>query len=236
MALTFRPAPIMTLAALPALALLLTLGQWQWARFDMKRDAPPPQAVAEAIRPLEDVLATGPAERMPVRATGSWQPGAIQVYALVDGRRGARQFLRLETGAGAVLVDRGWVREGDVAPVPTGTGSVDGVLRAGVRANAFTPDNDPASGTWYWPDIPAMGQALGSPLATEAFYVAQITVDPLQTGTPTANPWADPKGADQLPAERHLGYALTWWGLAAALIGVWLAVQLRTGRIGWKRN
>lgn len=236
MALTFRPAPIMTLAALPALALLLTLGQWQWARFDMKRDAPPPQAVAEAIRPLETVLAAGPAERMPVRAAGSWQPGAIEVYGLVDGKRGNRQFLRLETAAGAVLVDRGWVPEGETAPVPTGPGTVDGVLRVGARANAFTPDNDPAAGIWYWPDIPAMAQALGGPLATEAFYVAQINVDPLATGTATANPWADPKGADQLPAERHLGYALTWWGLAAALVGVWLAVQLRTGRIGWRRG
>lgn len=236
MALTFRPAPFMTLATLPALALLLTLGQWQWARFDMKRDAPSPQAIAGAIRSLETVLAAGPAERMPVRATGSWQRGAIQVYALVDGKRGARQFLRLKTSAGAVLVDRGWVPEGETAPVPYGPGTVDGVLRAGARANAFTPDNDPAAGTWYWPDLPAMAQALGGPLATEAFYVAQITVDPLQTGTPTVNPWADPKGADQLPAERHLGYALTWWGLAAALVSVWLALQLRTGRIGWRRG
>ena len=64
--------------------------------------------------------------------------------------------------------------------------------------------------------------------------MALSEVDPLATGTPTANAWADPKGANQVTADRHFGYALTWWGLALALIGVYVAFHLRTGRLRFR--
>lgn len=236
MTLTFRPLPVLTLFAVPALALLVLLGSWQWQRFDAKRTAPPPADLAAAARPLEAVLPLAPPDRTPVTARGVWGSGTVGIYALRDGRRGTRLFSPLVTPAGTVLVDRGWVAEGVPAPAPSGRASLTGLLRVGARPNAYTPDNDPAAGTWYWPDVPALARVLAVRVADPRLYLAPLSVDPLATGTAVPNPWADPRGADLLPAERHLGYALTWWGLAAALVGVWLALHLRTGRIGWHRR
>jgi surfeit locus 1 family protein len=33
---------------------------------------------------------------------------------------------------------------------------------------------------------------------------------------------------------QHLSYAVTWYGLAAVLLGVWLAYHISRGRIGLK--
>jgi surfeit locus 1 family protein len=228
----FRPLPVMSLLAMPSLALLLTLGSWQWQRFDLKRGidaAPPPIAQS-----LATALADGAQEYEPVIVTGSWQAGRVDVYALDQGTRGARGFGLFKTeDGGLILAERGFVAEGSTPAAPaTGTVTLRGVLRIGAKANAFTPDNDAAGGTFYWVDVPELARRLGAsePLASP-LYLAPSEVDPLATGTPVANPFANPKGADQLPAERHLGYALTWWGLAGALVGVYLALHVARGRL-----
>jgi len=33
----------------------------------------------------------------------------------------------------------------------------------------------------------------------------------------------------------HLQYAITWFGLAAVLLGVYIAYHISRGRLGWKR-
>jgi surfeit locus 1 family protein len=32
---------------------------------------------------------------------------------------------------------------------------------------------------------------------------------------------------------QHLSYAVTWFGLAACLLGVWLAFHISRGRLAW---
>jgi surfeit locus 1 family protein len=237
MRLIFKPFPVLTLLAIPALALLLVLGSWQWERFDAKRTAAPPVDVAASARPLAEVLASGAAaDRVAVEVSGTWQPGTVRLYALQDGKRGARLISPLATPDGTVLVDRGWVSEAAAAPDATGPASLTGLLRSGAKPNRYTPGNDPAAGAWYWPDIAALGEALSVTSIVPDLYLAPLTVDPLGNGQPQTNPWADPRGADLLPAERHLGYALTWWGLAAALVGVWIALHVRVRRLGWQRG
>ena len=36
---------------------------------------------------------------------------------------------------------------------------------------------------------------------------------------------------DNLPPARHLGYALTWFGLALGMIGVYIALHIARGRL-----
>ena len=45
------------------------------------------------------------------------------------------------------------------------------------------------------------------------------------------NPYATLTGRDPLPPERHFGYALTWWGMALGLIGVYIAFHRSQGRL-----
>ena len=47
----------------------------------------------------------------------------------------------------------------------------------------------------------------------------------------TGNPYAFSQPIDPLPPERHFGYALTWWGMALALIGVYVALHRSHGRL-----
>jgi surfeit locus 1 family protein len=239
MAFTFKPLPVMTLLSVPALALLLLLGSWQWDRFVTKRDAPPPaeQAVVPLdARVLETAVAAAgePERRVSVTARGVWLPGTVRVYAVLDGKPGARLFSPLRTRAGILLVDRGWVPESLPSVDATGEQELAGVLRAGAPSNSFTPPNDAAAGAWYWPDVPMLARQLAVASASPSLYLAPFQVDPLAIGTATANPWSEAGGVDRIPAERHLGYALTWWGLASTLVGVWFVFHVRQGRIRWR--
>lgn len=232
MALVFRPMPGLSLAAAVSLVILLVLGSWQWNRYVAKRDAPPVVAASESVNLARAVRGPPLAEYARVRVEGQWDGPTVRVYALSDGRRGARLFTPLATAAGHVWIDRGFVD--DQAPVPqdpAGAAEFEGVVRTGVRSNAFTPDNEVSAGRWYWPDIAALSAAGGVRSLWPDRYLAQSMVDPSGTGTPAPNPWADAGGANLIPAERHLGYALTWWGLAGALVGVYLAFHARAGRL-----
>jgi surfeit locus 1 family protein len=59
-----------------------------------------------------------------------------------------------------VLVDRGFVGKDRgalaMARAEPGTVELTGMIRTSQSRNAFTPDNDPAKGVWYWADVDAM--------------------------------------------------------------------------------
>ena len=48
------------------------------------------------------------------------------------------------------------------------------------------------------------------------------------------NPYA--RLDDELPPQRHFGYAITWWGLAMALIGVYPAFHHQKGRLRFRNE
>jgi surfeit locus 1 family protein len=231
---SFRPLPILTVLTALSLAVLLMLGQWQWAKFVEKSGAPPPGSAA-ALAPMPVLQALqGPArDFQPVTADGLMDGRTVPIYAVSDGVRGARLFSPLVMEAGVIFVDRGFVPETSVrdAPPVLGPVQVRGVLRVAAPANRMTPPNDPASGAWYWPDTKALGVLIDDTQVVQGRYLAMALVDPLKTGRLSPNAWADPKGANQVTADRHLGYALTWWGFAVALIGVYVGFHARAGRL-----
>jgi surfeit locus 1 family protein len=74
----------------------------------------------------------------------------------------------------------------------------------------FSAADDPAARRFYTFDPAAIGAALGLP-GTEPFALVAL-------GPGGALP--DPDRRMPRPANNHLGYAITWYGLAAALAGV----------------
>ncbi len=132
--------------------------------------------------------------------------------------------LRLADGS-AVFVNRGFVPEDLREPAKRqagqqgGTVTIVGLVRAPEAKRMFVPDNDVARNVWYWRDLDAMAAAV---LGTEAAHAHHVFVDAEATPAP---PGGWPKGGVtrlELP-NRHLEYALTWYGLAAALVGVFAA-------------
>ena len=126
----------------------------------------------------------------------------------------------------AVLVDRGWVpavRQDPAGPRPgqvAGEVVVEGRLRhlAGVRPGWFVPAPDPEAGLWFAYDLSAMAGALGIALAP-AVVEAEGRAGP--------DGWPEPGIRTTAIANNHLQYAITWFGLALGLLGVWIAFSCR---------
>src|SRR5439155_17110525 len=98
--------------------------------------------------------------------------------------------------------------------------AVTGVLRSPDRASFITPPNQPQSNRWFSRDIPAMARALAAPQPAPVMLFAETSTNPELAALAPA----------PLPAEipnRHLEYALTWFGLAAALVGVYAAMLFK---------
>ncbi|MDQ0504856.1 SURF1 family protein [Xanthobacter agilis] len=121
-----------------------------------------------------------------------------------------------------ILVNRGFVPEArrDPATRPEGqvAGEVEitGLLRLPEEASWFVPDNDAARGAFYRRDPASIAAARG--VTGAAPFIIDLDAGPVPGGLPVA-------GATRLSfPDRHLEYALTWYGLAATLLAVSLAV------------
>jgi surfeit locus 1 family protein len=87
-----------------------------------------------------------------------------------------------------------------------------------------TPKNQPDRNVWYSRDVPAMARALGVAAPAPVMLMAETSTNPEWKALVPA----------PLPAEipnRHLEYALTWFGLAGALLAVYAAVLWRRWKV-----
>ncbi len=235
---------VLTISTLIALAILVSLGVWQLQRRDWKH------ALIERIearadapaKPLEEVLARWQRDRdieyMRVEMTGELRAEQeFHIYTIREGRAGWRVVSPFETGGHIVMLDRGFVPEplkdpqarAD-QPVPDGKITVTGLARAPGEANFVTPDNEPQRSRWYWRDLESIVAELPAgerPRAVPFFVEAEAGALPGE--------WPR-DGVTQLRlTDRHLSYALTWFGLALTLIGVY-AAYVFSGRRGRRRQ
>ncbi len=216
---------VLTLIMLPV---LLGLGQWQLQRMDWKQallariEQGQSSSVTE-IRTAADLegLTKAQNDYMRLRLTGTWrvdleQYWFAQVNQAPEGLAASDKVgfhvltpLQLEDGS-LLFVDRGFVPERLRLPnarpenLPT---AITGVLRWPDERGRFDPADRPQDGIWYVRDPRAMAQALD--IAGRDFLVEQTTP---QSGWPYA-------GQSRLElSNRHLEYALTWFGFAIILV------------------
>jgi surfeit locus 1 family protein len=191
---------------------------------------------------LADLSALSPErdEYRPVQVRGTFRHDQeVQVYTLLSDQKGrfagpgywVLTPLVLADG-GTVIVNRGFVplERKDPATRPegqiAGDVTVSGLARGPDQGNAFTPANDPAKAAWFTRDPAAIAAAFG------LNRVAPMLID----ADATPSPGGLPQGGETKLAfpNRHLEYALTWYGLAAALAAVFLAFavgRMRAGRV-----
>jgi len=217
-----RPLLLVLAAALPALAILFGLGWWQLQRLHWKNGIIAAIAASEAGPAVP--LGPNPAAFTKVRVEGVFRHDLEALVGLeVRGPvLGADLLVPLErAGQPALLVDRGWVPidRGD-RPVshPQGEITVIGFIHPGDRPGLFSAADDTAGRRFYTFNPPVIGAALGLP------NVAPFALVALGPGDGTL---PDPAHTLPRPANNHLGYVVTWWGLGVALLGVLLAVALR---------
>lgn len=203
---------IPALSTLAMLAVLLFLGTWQVQRLLWKQSLI--AAIAAAERAPATPLGPDPAPLARVRAEGRFLPATALYGAELrplagTPTDGARLLAVLERpGAPPILVDRGWVPL-PIPPLPPAPATIDGYIRPPEPAGAFTPAPDLATRRFYALDPATIGPALGLPNLAPYILVAM--------GPPGL---PDPARALPRPTNNHLTYALTWYGLAVALLAV----------------
>jgi surfeit locus 1 family protein len=219
----------LTIAAAIAMAILIGLGAWQLKRLAWKegllaqiaeRTQAAPVALAQGLAAAKDPEFTRVFADCPGLASARF----VEVYAIRDGQAGSRLVSLCRPADGpSVLVDRGFVPD-TVSARPsqagdTGVVRVSGLLRRGDKPGPFTPV--PQGGRFFSRDIAGIGKALG----------AGPDLAPLILGAETSsNPEWKALDPTPLPAEipnRHLEYALTWFGLAVTLAAIYGAMLLR---------
>ena len=236
MALHFRPYAGVTIAAAVATAILIGLGVWQLERLQWKLAliAEVNGHMAAAPISLDAALKTG-ADSMQYRrvALSGRFDNAKEAYVFTTGAAGEPVYHVLApflTDDGhTLLVDRGFVPKDRLDPASRtpveGETRIVGVWRVPDAPGAFTPVPDQTHRIWYARDLHAIAAAdhikLAAPVVIEA--------------DAAPNPGGWPKGGQTVISFRneHLSYAVTWFGLAAGLLGVYLAFHISKGRLGW---
>lgn len=224
--------------ALAACLLFVALGRWQW-----ERGAAKDLLLAEQARALAEPVPTALSDAL------AWEADAVRraegrgefvdAPALLldnqsrEGRAGVKAY-RLFRPHGAsrdVLVDLGWLplpadRALPAIPRPEGEWLLYGLLApppsTGLRmaaAESVAPDG---TRLLLYLDTEALSATLARPVAAQV-----LRLDP-------ALPLGYARDLDPLPntlpPERHRGYAVQWWGLAAAVAAIALLLGLRRSK------
>jgi surfeit locus 1 family protein len=225
----------LTVATVIAFAILIGLGEWQLKRLAWKTQVLAEVAASRTANavPLATALAlpTPDYHRVTVSCPGLATADFVLTHAITDGDPGRRIISPCPLGDGAILVDRGFIS--DTTPAnPTVSASqtpltLTGVLTKGGRGNLFTPP--PAGKMFYAHDVAAMAKALGVSTATPYFIAAETSTNPdLASLKPEPLPVDIPNN--------HFQYALTWFGLAAALLAIYVAMLTPWLRIRLNRR
>ena len=233
--------------ACAALAALVSLGTWQLERKAWK------EALIDSI---SSRLAAAPAELPPPQIWSGLDPTEAEFRRVIFRAelRNDQEALVYTSGSAfrsdvagpgywvftparlasgdLVVVNRGFTPEANRDPATRAAGQVsdvtviEGVMRWPEARGFFTPADDPPRNLWFVRDQAAIGAAKG--LTVAPFYVEQ-EAPPAPGGLPRAG-----RLVVNVP-NNHLQDALTWFGLALMLVGVFAAFasgQWRERRAG----
>jgi surfeit locus 1 family protein len=236
--MTFRPYPGLTIACALLFAGLCALGVWQLERLQWKLALIATVNGHMTAAPVAlDQIAAMPADEAQYRRvtlSGRFDHAhEAYVFTTDAGAPVYHVLTPFRSDDGRVLmVDRGEVLKEKLDPATrvqgngTGETRVTGVWRMPDAPGAFTPLPDIAHRIWYARDL--AGIAASDHLALAAPVVIEADAAP--------NPGGWPRGGQTVVSFRnqHLSYAVTWFGLALGLLGVWLAYHISRGRIAFK--
>jgi len=199
------------------LLVLLGLGTWQIQRLHWKLDVLAQIVRAEAAPAVP--LPTEPDPYAKVQVSGQLRSDLTATYG-ADVRDtpagpllGTYLIVPLERSDGdPILVDLGWVPLKRTNPLADIDGKVilQGYVHPADKPGWFSATDNPTARQFYTLDPEAIGNALGLP------HVAPFVLIALGP-TPSAH-YPDPAKHLPRPPNNHLSYAITWYGLAVALV------------------
>ncbi|HKJ87472.1 MAG TPA: SURF1 family protein [Gammaproteobacteria bacterium] len=234
----FRPRTLPTLVTLVLFPVLLSLGFWQLDRAQQKRDliAQWQESKHEAPRPLAEVDKDGSSKKFfKVQAKGRYDRDHqfLLDNQVRDGRPGFQVLtpLKLAGRDKAVLVERGWLPMGKSRqdlphpPTPEKAVRIQGFLADPPSVGIRLGPPDPGQGKWpkvvQYVKAGRIGKQLGYPVMGRVIRLAQ--------GQPYGfrRHWSAPV---HFGPQRHIGYAVQWFALAAALVTIYLVVNTKRSK------
>lgn len=223
--------------SLPALAILLTLGTWQLQRMQWKNDlinAFEARSAATPVSPPAADSLTAESEFIRLALNGRFKHEQ-EIYLTgrtYEGNAGFHVVTPFELVDGrTILVNRGWVAEAYRGrstrefSLIKGEVNLDAILRLPGKKGYFVPENDPENGFWFTLVPSQINDYMGVPAPAVASYYA----DALRTSDVVTLPIGAKTELNLRNA--HLSYAVTWYGIALALIGVYAVFHYQAGRL-----
>lgn len=238
------PLPVGWTLAVLAMALFCSLGAWQWGRADQKRAMLAETARVLAERRAQPLALAADEDRAQAydwaAGEGEFLPGPAILLdnQTRDRQPGVRAYRVFQPGSGGrpLLVELGWLpvpgdrRMPAVPPLP-GRLHVAGLLMAPpAEGIAHAPAAAQPDGSLLVIALQrdALAQALGLPALSPRL----LKLDP-------DLPLGYARDLDilpnTLPPERHVGYAVQWFGLAATVLATALVLTWR-GRRGRRQG
>jgi surfeit locus 1 family protein len=217
------------------LIVLLGLGTWQVRRLVWKEAllTQIDRAEADAAVPLSEMT---PSPFTKVSVTGTYFPNETALYGaevrtIASGPEMGAQLIQpmRETGGAVILIDRGWVPLSRPGPIdqPAGTVTVSGYVRSNDTVHWFSAKDDVAARHLFTLDSKAIGDAVGQPDVRPFVLVALVS---RPDTIAAADHWPDPAKHLPRPPNSHLSYAITWYGLAMALLAIFVVWAKRESR------
>ncbi len=203
-----KPEPIPLIFIICATALCMALGMWQIERLKWKNALFDQVAFAQAQAVTNDLLAGPELAWRKALITGRFMP-----------EKGLRFIGRASSGyvwqvpfmphgeKEAVMVVVGWAAADEKPEVDARVQTISGTLRPPHAKRLFSPANQPEKNLWFTEEVEVMEKATGLQLA------------PLVLDT---------NGVPRLRND-HLGYAITWFLLAAIGVGMFVLYYREKG-------
>ncbi|KAI8981376.1 SURF1-domain-containing protein [Trametes punicea] len=141
----------------------------------------------------------------------------------------------VRTDGSTVLVDRGFVSRElaqtarRIQDQERGEVEILGMLRTAQGRNAFTPDNNPQKGEWYWADVGALAEHAGGEAAdVQPAFIEEVFEGHageaslrLSHGLPVGRPpTVDVRNS-------HVSYIVTWYSLSAFTTVMFIRLLLK---------
>ena len=238
----FRPFFWLTIVTLPALLMLIGLGSWQLQRLQWKNDLISSFEARSTADAITIPAANAELDDLEFRNLALYGVFQHDKETFLTGRtyEGNAGFhvvtpLLLDDGR-TILINRGWVSEDYRNPAKRtfsqidGKASVTGILRRPGVKGYFVPENQPENGFWFT----LVPSEINQHLALGDAAIDQFYADALRTSDVVTLPIAAKTKLNLRNA--HLSYAMTWYGIALSLIGVYLAFHYQAGRLQFGRQ
>lgn len=208
-----KPELFPTLFFIASFVVLCTLGTWQLSRLHWKEQVIADSEKARALPALgtlpqsldgllyRRVMLTGTFHYdHTIHLIGRQQGMNVGYYMVTP--------LELDDDGRIILVNRGFSPVGKESK-PQGVVTVEGMLRPLREKRYFAPENVPEKNIWTYEDLDKMEAMIGKrplPLIVEAIGTRQNDVFPI------------PDDGKIVFRNDHLGYAVTWFGMALVAV------------------